>query len=84
MKPPKDRELKLVLDDIPEEEEMVTSMTVFQEEKAFVDALMTHDQEPKHGAFGSAASLAEAIWKELRKETTIHPLMPQMHHTWCQ
>ena len=61
MKPPKDRELKLVLDDIPEEEAMVASMTVSQEETAFVDALMTQDTEPKYAAFGTAASLAEAM-----------------------
>ena len=61
LKPPKDRELRMVLDDIPEDEAMVASMAVSKEEMAFVDALMTEETEPKGAVFGEASSLARAL-----------------------
>jgi hypothetical protein len=63
VKPPRDREIRIVLDDVPEDEAMVSSLWVSPNEGAHIDALMSYDPETEELHTDEVYTFAEALCK---------------------
>jgi hypothetical protein len=66
MRPLKDREVRVILDEIPEDEVMVSSLCVPPAEGAYIDSLMHNDDEPDEASptqLYDGPSFADALSK---------------------
>ena len=63
VKPLREREVRVVLDDIPEDEAMVSSLWVSPSEGAHIDALMPNDSETEEPFTDEVYTFAEALSK---------------------
>jgi hypothetical protein len=61
VKPPREREVRIVLDDIPEDEAMTSSLWVSPSEGAHIDGLMSNDPETEETITDEVDTFAEAL-----------------------
>jgi hypothetical protein len=61
VKPPREREVRIVLDDVPEDEAMMSSLWVSPREGAHIDGLMSNDPETEETITDEVYTFAEAL-----------------------
>jgi hypothetical protein len=61
VQPPREREVRFVLDDIPEDEAMMSSLWVIPSEGAQIDVLMSNDPETEETITYEVYTFAEAL-----------------------
>lgn len=82
LKPKKERECKIVLDDVPEDEAIVSSLWVSPNEGAHIDALMSYDPETEELHTDEVYTFAEALCKRAEEgDFKIRPLNPSEIHS---
>jgi hypothetical protein len=61
VKPPREREVRFVLDDVPEDEAMMSSLWVSPSQGAHIDVLMSNDPETEEPTTDVVYTFAEAL-----------------------
>jgi hypothetical protein len=61
VKPPREREVRIVLDDVPEDEAMMSSLWVSPSEGAHIDVLMSNDPETEEPITDEVYTFSEAL-----------------------
>jgi hypothetical protein len=61
VKPPSEREVRIVLDDVPEDEDMMSSLWLSPSEGAHIDVLMSIDPETEVSVTDEVYTFAEAL-----------------------
>jgi hypothetical protein len=61
VKPPREREVRIVLDDVPEDEAMMSSLWVSTSQGAHIDVLMSNDPETEEPTTDAVYTFAEAL-----------------------
>jgi hypothetical protein len=68
VKPPREREVRIVLDDVPEDEAM-SSLWVRPSEGAHIDVLMSNDPETEEPTTDEVSTFAEALSRKVEQGT---------------
>jgi hypothetical protein len=81
VKPPREREVRIVLDDIPEDEAMMSSLWVSPSEGAHIDVLMSNDPETENPITDEVYNFAEALSRKAEEGAFKMSIGSPYYHT---